>query len=336
MKRKKYYTLILAENSSSHLKKIIIDQKYAHIFLMILGALFLLFVAFLTDYLGLYVDQWKLSQLKKENKQWEQKLAYVNNQFNDLEKKVHQINDFSRKLQFITNALPEQINKQMGFGKIHASSAIAILSNSNPSTRSLGSLKSSDTKDSDFFNTNHRADSNDLEVRIKTLKGKSELVKQNAWTLYTDLLEKQEIMNRTPSILPVRGWISSHFGLRNETIYSDHEPYFHRGVDIASTEGKPVIASADGKIHYTGYNESGYGNLIIIDHGYGLKTYYAHLSKIQTKAGLFVRRGELIAEVGDTGNSTGPHLHYEVRIFDKPVNPDNYILNQGDFDSFIY
>ena len=87
MKRKKYYTFIIAKNSSSHLKKIIIDQKYVHIFLSALCALFLLFVVLLTDYLGLYVDQWKLSQLKKENKQLEQKFAYVDNQLNDLEKK---------------------------------------------------------------------------------------------------------------------------------------------------------------------------------------------------------------------------------------------------------
>ena len=101
--------------------------------------------------------------------------------------------------------------------------------------------------------------------------------------LYTDLLEKQEVVNRTPSILPVRGWISSHFGLRNETIYSDHEPHFHRGGDIASTEGKPVVASARWKIHYTGYDEYGYGNLIIIDHGYGLKTYMRTFRKFKQK-----------------------------------------------------
>ena len=119
-----------------------------------------------------------------------------------------------------------------------------------------------------------------------------------------------------------------------KTIYVDHEPYFHRGMDIASKEGSPVMATADGKVVYTSYDEYGYGNLIVIDHGYGLKTYYGHLAEINTKVGKSVQRGKIIASVGSTGRTTGPHLHYEVRIFGVPVNPENYILDQGDI--FVY
>ena len=146
----------------------------------------------------------------------------------------------------------------------------------------------------------------------------------------TDLLEKKEILSNTPSILPTKGWLSSGFGYRNESIYSDHEPHFHRGVDIASSEGSPVVASADGKVVYTGYDDYGYGNLVVIDHGYGLKTYYAHLAAIKTTAQKKIRRGEIVGEVGSTGRSTDPHLHYEIRIFETPVNPESYILDQED------
>ena len=331
MKRKKHYTFIIAKNSSTRLKKITVGQKYVHIFLSGLLGLALLLTAFLTDYFGRHVDQWKLSHLKKENRQLEEQLARVDSQLKDLEQKIYQISDFSKKLQLITNASPEQINKTMGFGKIHSSSAIVALSSSRPSQRSISSLSSQKEKIPDSFNSRDWRDIDELEIRIEKLKGQSELVKQDAWTLYTDLLEKQEILNNTPSIQPVRGWLSSNFGYRNETIYSDHEPHFHRGVDIASTEGNPVIASADGKVIYTGYDEYGYGNLIVVDHGYGLKTYYAHLAEIKTKIGKTVKKGEPIASVGSTGRSTGPHLHYEVRIFSVPVNPENYILDQSDF-----
>ena len=336
MKKKKLYTFILAENNSSRLKTITFEKKYFHIFLSVLLALFLLLTAFLTDYFSLYVDQWKLSQLQSENKELKQKFVYVDNQLKNLENKVHKISGFSKKLQMITNVSPDQINRQMGFGKIYSSSAIAVLSNSRPSSRGISSLGkmekvSFDKQDSDFFHTKDFVSNQDLEIRIEKLKGKSELVKQDTWTLYTDLLEKQEVLNNTPSVLPTKGWVSSKFGYRNETIHSDDEPQFHRGVDIASSEGNPVLASADGKVTYTGYDEHGYGKLVVIDHGYGLKTYYAHLAEIKTKIGKFVQRGEIIASVGSTGKSTGPHLHYEVRVFSVPVNPENYILDQGDF-----
>ena len=329
MKRRKFYTFIISENSSSALKKFTVEKKYVHIFLGSLCFLFLSFFVFVTDYLGLYVDQWKLSQLKKENKQLEQKFARIDSELKDLERKVHQISDFSKKLQLITNA-PEQINQQMGFGKIHSNSAIVALSSQNPSGRNPTSLSSFQPEDKSFPKA-YDFNSGGLEVRMEKLKGKSELVKQDAWTLFTDLLEKQDILNNTPSILPVKGWVSSDFGFRNETIYSDHEPYYHRGMDIASTEGSPVVSTGDGIVSRVGYDEDGYGNLVVVDHGYGLQTYYAHLAEIKTKKDKKVQRGEIIGSVGSTGRSTGPHLHYEVRIFDIPVNPVNYILDQADF-----
>ena len=342
MKRKKHYTFIISENSSSNLKTITVEKKYIYLFFGVFCSLFLLLTAFLTDYLALYVDKWKLSQLQKENSQLKKQFGYVDKKLKDLEKRVYKISDFSKRLQLITNASPEQINQQMGFGKIHSSSAIVALSENSPPSRGLSSLgKVEETpfkqqEDSDL-SINDFAFRDELEFRIEQLTGKSELVKQDAWTLYTDLLEKQELLNSTPSISPVKGWVSSVFGYRNETIYEDHTPDLHHGIDIAAAEGTPVVATADGKVFRTGYNKN-YGNFVIIDHGYGLKTYYAHLSEIKTKKNhyaqggeVYVQRGEVIALVGSTGKSTGPHLHYEIRIFGVPVNPDNYILDQVAF-----
>ena len=326
MKKKTYYTLLFTKNDSSDLKKFSIESKHFHIFLGLLGVLFLLLTAFLTDYFAVHVDHWKLTKLKKENDKLQKKLAYVDIQFKDLEKKVYQISNFSRKLQLITNTDSNQINSLKTMGRVHSNSAVLALSAHSKKNRSPSSHKEN-RENIEKFNP---FPEESLELRIEKLKEKSEWVKQDTWTLYTDLLEKKEILNNTPSILPAKGWISSHFGYRNETIFTDHEPYFHRGMDIAGEEGSPVFASANGKVAWTGYDEHGYGNLVVIDHGYGLKTYYAHLSKIQTQAGKSIQKGEVIAHLGSTGRSTGPHLHYEVRIFGVPVNPDNYILDQSD------
>ena len=334
MKRKKLYTLILAENNSSHIKTISFEKKYFQIFLGSLIVLFLLLTAFLTDYFSLHTDQWQMSKLEKENKQLKQKFVSVQSQIQELEKKIHQISSFSKKLQMITKAEPEELNQQMGFGKIHTNSVITALSIPSP-RRDLSFVNkpmkpSSSPKEIPNVSEKVFGFVSHLEIRIENLKAKSELVKEDTWTLFTDLLEKKEILNNTPSILPTKGWLSSGFGYRNESIYSDHEPHFHRGVDIASSEGSPVVASADGKVVYTGYDDYGYGNLVVIDHGYGLKTYYAHLAAIKTTSQKKIQRGEIIGEVGSTGRSTGPHLHYEIRIFGTPVNPESYILDQED------
>ena len=167
----------------------------------------------------------------------------------------------------------------------------------------------------------------ELVVRIDRATAKARLTRQDAWNIYSSLLKNRELLERTPSILPVRGWITSPFGYRNETFYADHDLRFHRGIDIAADMGSPVLSAAAGQTLHTGYDDSGYGKTVVIDHGYHVRTVYAHLSEIKVQRGAYVRRGDLVGLVGNTGKSTGPHLHYEVQIFGTPVNPANYILD---------
>jgi murein DD-endopeptidase MepM/ murein hydrolase activator NlpD len=125
-----------------------------------------------------------------------------------------------------------------------------------------------------------------------------------------------------PSIWPVRGQISAGFGQRMDPFSG--EGAFHPGVDIRAPLGTKVAASADG-IVFAASPESGYGNEILIDHGYGITTKYGHLSKIFVTVGQEVKRGQVIGAVGMTGRTTGPHLHYEVIVHDTPVNPTKYL-----------
>ncbi len=119
-------------------------------------------------------------------------------------------------------------------------------------------------------------------------------------------------------IWPVRGTISSPFGPRIHPIYSI--PSFHTGIDIAVAEGTPVRAAAGGIVTFSGWQE-GFGLLVVIDHGNGYETYYGHLSKLLVSSGQSVSAGETIALSGNTGLSTGPHLHFEVRYLGSPVDP---------------
>lgn len=135
--------------------------------------------------------------------------------------------------------------------------------------------------------------------------------------------DQKSLLASTPSIWPARGWVTSDFGTRLDP-YTAHS-VMHRGLDIANRDGSPVFAPADGVVVFAG-TEGGYGKLLVVDHGYGVKTRFGHLSELTTKVGQKVKRGEQIAAMGNTGRSTGPHLHYEVRVNGIPENPRKFIL----------
>ena len=123
----------------------------------------------------------------------------------------------------------------------------------------------------------------------------------------------------------MRGYVSSDYGQRADPFGADLE--IHPGLDISAAQGALVFAPSDGTVVFAG-NEGGYGNVLVIDHGYGLKTRYGHLSSIQVKAGDKVKRAQRIAAVGTTGRSTGPHLHYEVRLNGRQQNPRKFIFEE--------
>jgi len=128
---------------------------------------------------------------------------------------------------------------------------------------------------------------------------------------------------RVPSIWPVEGEMTDRFGVRGNPFGGGGSEY-HSGQDISAPKGAPVVAPADGTVTHAGW-QSGYGNLVTIDHGNGLSTRYGHLSKVEVVVGQEVRRGAQLGLVGSTGRSTGPHLHYEVRIGEVAVSPRHYL-----------
>jgi murein DD-endopeptidase MepM/ murein hydrolase activator NlpD len=131
-------------------------------------------------------------------------------------------------------------------------------------------------------------------------------------------------LSATPSIAPVQGWITSTFGHRVSPFTGNRE--FHKGLDIAARMKTPIVAPADGKIIFAGHQRA-LGNAITIRHGYGIETIYGHLAEVSVAAGDQVRRGQKIGLVGNTGRSTGPHLHYQVQVQGSPVDPKNYVLD---------
>jgi murein DD-endopeptidase MepM/ murein hydrolase activator NlpD len=151
---------------------------------------------------------------------------------------------------------------------------------------------------------------------------------------------KEQMLSSIPAIIPISSKklskIPYGYGPRIDPVYKT--PAFHEGMDFIAVEGVPVYATGNGTIIQADHASTGFGNHVRIDHGYGYKTIYAHLSKMKVRPGQKVKRGDLIGLVGNTGKSVGPHLHYEVHINNRPVNPINFYfsdLSPVEYDKIV-
>ena len=179
----------------------------------------------------------------------------------------------------------------------------------------------------------------DLALKVDILE-KELYVQAKSYDEIVELTKTKEIrMEHIPAIQPVMNKdlkrVASGYGMRIDPVY--HVRRFHQGMDFTAPTGTEVFATGNAKVEFAGWKQ-GYGNTVILDHGYGYKTLYAHLYKILVRKGQKVRRSDVIALVGNTGKSTGPHLHYEVRLNGRAVDPRNYYfydLSPEEYDQMI-
>jgi murein DD-endopeptidase MepM/ murein hydrolase activator NlpD len=160
---------------------------------------------------------------------------------------------------------------------------------------------------------------------LNALERRSRLLQESILEASDSLAAHRDLLEATPSILPTAGRLSSGFSsARLHPVHNQVLP--HEGLDIAAPRGTPIMAAAKGRVVYAG-TRSGYGMVVELDHGYGYSTLYGHASKLLVRRGQEVQRGEVIAQVGSSGIATSPHVHYEVRVADRPVNPMNFVLS---------
>ena len=162
-----------------------------------------------------------------------------------------------------------------------------------------------------------------LEPQMESLNERTLTLQEKVKELYKIQEDKMIYVSSTPSIWPVKGWVTSDFGYRRSPFSQARD--FHPGIDIAASRGTPIFAPADGVVTFSGYR-NGYGKTLIIEHGYGIATQYGHTSELLVQEGARVKKGMVIARVGNTGHSTGPHLHYEIHVDRVPVDPMAYLL----------
>lgn len=165
-----------------------------------------------------------------------------------------------------------------------------------------------------------------IDSSLDNLEGESLRQEENARQLHDYFADQDSILSSTPSVRPTRSkLLTSTFGVRTDP-YTDHR-VMHKGVDFAADHGADVVSPADGVVIFVGNRGNGYGKTVVMDHGYGIQTHFAHLSAYNVEVGQLVKRGQSVAQVGNTGRSTGAHLHYEVRFNGIPQDPEKFILD---------
>jgi murein DD-endopeptidase MepM/ murein hydrolase activator NlpD len=277
-------------------------------FLVVLFVLFLLpCLAYLSliirDYQKIKPQMFRLAQLQRENDLQKRQFVRLVERINQLTQEMGTLQELNHRLRIMVNLeMSEDNTRSYGVGG----------SDSDPLPPAYSSAQS------------YRGLVRLMHRSLDTLNLKIAVDRQNKTELQTFFEDQKGLLASTPSIWPTKGWLTSRFGHRLSPFTGDKE--FHNGIDVSARRNAPVIAPANGVVSSAG-RERLPGRVLFINHGYGLVTKYAHLQKILVKEGQYVKRGEKVALVGSSGRSTGPHLHYEVRLNGVPTNPLNYILN---------
>lgn len=299
----KKITIMFLPDGGRTVRQFKIPKVLVHFFLLFsLSALTFLTWAFI-EYCNIKSDFPERTKLIQENEQKAAQLAALTDKISEINAKMVELKEFDNKLKVMVDLEPGHDDTQfLGIG--------------GPDSQLIDSDNIIEDAHKKLTRLMHQSlDNLEDEIAVQT---------QEKAQLYEFLEGQKSMLACTPSIWPAKGWTTSGFGYRISPFTNQKE--FHEGLDISARIGTEIIAPADGVVYETG-KTYGFGNLLIISHGYGIKTIYGHLSKTLVKKGQSIKRGDKIALIGNSGRTTGPHLHYEIQLNGMPVNPKNYILN---------
>lgn len=299
--KKRFFTVFIVPQDPSHIRKFRLPLNLLKTIVIILGISFAGFSFILFDYTRVKLKTNELNRLREENAEQKIELQALASKMTDVEFQMAKLKQFDKKLRIITNMeVPGGSNQILGIGG----------PSPDEDMTALGAARNGLVKQ--------------MHSDLDQLKAETRTQEKSFTELHEYLFKQTSLFASTPAIWPARGWVTSTFGYRISPFTGLRQ--MHEGLDIANAVGTPVFAPADGIVSKVD-RDNGVGKTISINHGYGIVTKYGHLSDMYVHVGKRVKRGEKIAAVGNTGRSTGPHLHYEVLVDGIHVNPEKYILN---------
>lgn len=303
----KTFTLIVVPDDNAQVRRYRLQKKWL-VQLGVTAAVFLCGLAAASvHYVVVARDATENRSLRDENVKLKSELKSIRERLDHVNATIDRVERFDQKLRAITLLSDPQRNLAMG------------PTEGDPNTQVPNSGENK------FIRLTTSESPKALSARLDKVSAEATRQEQSLQELQAYFQDQKSLLATTPSVWPVRGWVTSDFMTRADPFTA--EKVMHAGLDIAGPHGKEIISPSDGTVVFAGL-EGGYGNVLVIDHGYAVKTRYGHLASIKVKAGEHVKRGQLIATLGNTGRSTGPHLHYEVRVNGIPQNPRKFILDE--------
>ncbi len=302
IKKKEYFTFMFLPGPNERVRTLSISKSVLKtVFLAFIGVM-LLSVYLVYEYRDVKGKVWELQAVREELMQQKTQVQSFALNMLDYKRQMFLLRDLDTKLRRVVSLGPRDKAQQLlGIG--------------GPDELGLQNLANlGEKKQEEALKEMHQ--------ELTQLRGAASKQETSLQMLIEYFEDKRSLYASTPSVWPIRGWVTSPFGNRTSPFSGILK--FHEGIDIAAQTGTPVMAPADGMVMKAGFS-SGYGNVVELSHGYGIKTVFAHNSRLNVKVGQRVKRGEVISYVGDSGSSTGPHLHYEVRLNNLPVNPVRYM-----------
>lgn len=309
----RYYTLMFIPDQTTQVKKVLLPVRVMKGILIGAGVAVLLAALSFFFTLRYFHEAGQFRLAVSKSQRMESELQQLQNRLSSSEQTLLRVRNLEQKLRVILQAGDvSQASAASGIGPISRNDEDAYNADA---PGQLGGPAGGAFAEGQSEGANYR---------VSDLQNRAILQEQSLQELYELLQDQRSLLDATPSVWPTRGWVTSRFGYRVSPFTGTSQ--FHEGLDIADNPGTSVRAPANGLVVSVETHE-GFGKVVTIDHGYGLISRYAHCSETFVKAGQRVRRGEVISSVGNTGRSTGPHLHYEVRLNGVPVNPMRYILD---------
>jgi len=301
MARKKF-SLIFVPHCAEEFKCLTVSGRALKTLLALSVLCFVALVGFLVDYFTMSVTRAKYHRLLRENAEQRKQLQEYDATVSKLKDRLQSFKTYTEKLNVMAGLKSSEVLKEFGIGGGDTEGLEGEETANGPQLTQGLNLQ-----------------------EAQNLTAKAEDIGKNLDILANFFEIQMAKLASTPTIWPTMGWVSSAFAPRIDPFTGKRT--FHYGLDIATNFGNPVVATADGIVLKLG-SDSMSGRYVVINHGGGLTTHYLHLSKFLVKAGQRVKRGDVIGLVGKSGKALGPHLHYEVRLNNRPVNPYRYILEE--------
>lgn len=330
---KKTVTLYFLTNDEKQTRKITLQMSHLKIAVFMVAFVIISLFAGFIDYFGLLAQSIENKKLKVENLNLQKQFQVVEGKLDSLQSALDRVGVITNKLKLITNTQLKDRAERLSFpAQINNAEQVAPETAERMSSEEfyeqdpqMTALNPVNTLRGELASEKSSSNYSTLVIKIDGAVKDSLLKEQSVIQLWESLADSQSLLVATPSMRPSRGPIGSRFGYRVDPINGKMK--MHAGLDIVVSPGTPVRSPADGVVSFAGWDDY-YGKLVSIDHGYGVLTRYAHNSQIYVQVGQKVAKYDVISATGSTGRSTGPHLHYEVRVNGIPVNPSNYILDE--------